>query len=487
MTEYWNEQNNPLENTPAQETAPAMPEQMPIETQAVEQPAEPIAEPQPKLYTVPQQPENDPASAQPHTTAFPPYDADVAARTQAQAYAQTYPQSPYARQTPNYYTTAPEGGKKKHKKRGHGALLVISCIVLSLVCGFAGAYAANRWFPPEQAQSGGSSLIEAPLHTDTATASGLPSLSAVITTTKDSVVEITTESVSTSSFFGQFVTEGAGSGVVARADGYIVTNNHVVSGATNIKVTLTNGEVYAATLIGTDSKTDLAVIKIEASGLTPAVFGNSADVAVGDYVIAIGNPLGSLGGTVTDGIVSALDREILVQGQSMTLLQTSAAINPGNSGGGLFNIYGELVGIVNAKPTDSAAGSDSSIDGLGFAIPVDTVKDVVNELIDNGYVTGRAAMGVKVLEIADNQTAYQYGVERYGVYIVEINPGSGAEKAGLEVGDCIVSINDKLVETTSDVTSELDNFSVGDTITLQVIRDRRIVTAQVVLGESVPG
>ncbi|MEG2083183.1 MAG: trypsin-like peptidase domain-containing protein, partial [Oscillospiraceae bacterium] len=248
---------------------------------------------------------------------------------------------------------------------------------------------------------------------------------------------------------------------------------------------MTNGKQYDATLVGADAKTDLAVLKIDESGLTPAVMGNSNDVKVGDTVIAIGNPLGSLGGTVTDGIISALDREIQVLGQMMTLLQTNAAVNPGNSGGGLFNAYGELVGIVNAKPASDTGGA-SSIEGLGFAIPVDTVKEVAGQLIDSGYVTGRVMMGVSVLEISDQATARQYNVDRFGVYIVSITDGLGADKAGLKVGDCILSINDNVVEQTADVTKVLDEVNVGDRVAVQIIRNGKLMNFNVELSEYVP-
>jgi serine protease Do len=192
-----------------------------------------------------------------------------------------------------------------------------------------------------------------------------------------------------------------------------------------IEVTLNNGDVYAASLIATDSKTDLAVIKIETTGLTAAILGDSDALVVGEDAIAIGNPLGELGGTVTNGIISALDREVTVEGQKMNLLQTNAAINPGNSGGGLFNAKGELIGIVSAK----SSGTD--IEGLGFAIPVNDVKEVVVQLIEKGYVAGRPALGVSVIDINSIQLAMQYGVSQYGVYIAEVLEDSAAEKAGL--------------------------------------------------------
>ena len=174
------------------------------------------------------------------------------------------------------------------------------------------------------------------------------SISDVAAVASNSVVEITTETVMMGTRMGQFVSEGAGSGVIITSDGYILTNNHVIDGASKITVRLKDGTSYNGVVVGLDEKTDLAVIKVDASDLQPAVFGDSSSLTVGETAVAIGNPLGQLGGTVTSGIISALDREISIDGETMTLLQTSAAINPGNSGGGLFNSYGELIGIVNA-------------------------------------------------------------------------------------------------------------------------------------------
>ena len=199
------------------------------------------------------------------------------------------------------------------------------------------------------------------------------SIAQVVELVADTVVEITTTNVVTDRFYGQYVTSGAGSGVIITENGYIVTNYHVIEGAKTITVRLTNGSEFSARVMGTDPNTDIALLKIDAQGLPAAVLGNSADLVVGQEVVAIGNPLGSLGGTVTDGIISALDRTVVIDGHQMTLMQTNAAINPGNSGGGLFNRAGELIGIVNAKQ------SDTGIEGLGFAIPVDIVwKSIEN-------------------------------------------------------------------------------------------------------------
>lgn len=292
-----------------------------------------------------------------------------------------------------------------------------------------------------------------------------------------SVVEIQTEMVTNGSFLQQYVQTGAGSGIIISQDGYIVTNNHVIEDATSITVRTSDGTSYSAQLVGTDSRTDIAVLKIDATGLQPATFGNSDNLNVGDTAIAIGNPLGELGGTVTNGIISALDRTIVLDNEEMTLLQTNAAINPGNSGGGLFNSRGELIGMVVAK----SSGED--IEGLGFAIPSNLVSQVAQELINNGYVTGRPALGVTVVNITSSQLAMQYGVNSLGVYISEVSSGSAAEQAGLQVGDRIISVDDRVVESYTDLSSILDDHAVGDTIEILVGRNGTTVTVSLTLQE----
>ena len=295
--------------------------------------------------------------------------------------------------------------------------------------------------------------------------------------TQNSVVEIRTESVVNGFFLTQYVTEGAGSGVIISEDGYIVTNNHVIDGANTVKVTLHDGSTYDAEIIASDPKMDIGVIRIEAEGLQPAVMGDSDQISVGEPVVAVGNPLGQLGGTVTDGIVSALDREITLSNEKHNLMQTNAAINPGNSGGGLFNAKGELIGIVVAK----SAGSD--IEGLGFAIPVNDAKVVIQELINKGYVGGRVSLGVSVLDLSDPNLAAQYGYKAPGIYIQDIVEHSSADEAGLHAGDCFISINDIAIESLVDITSILNESSVGDTLSVRVKRNRQIIEIPVVLKE----
>ena len=289
----------------------------------------------------------------------------------------------------------------------------------------------------------------------------------------DSVVEIYTETVVSSGRMGQFVTEGAGSGVIVSSDGYIITNNHVIDGARRITVLLRNGNEYEATLIGRDSKSDLAVIKINTSELQPAIYGNSDSLLIGELAVAIGNPLGQLGGSVTEGIISALSRNIDIDGEMMTLLQTSAAVNPGNSGGGLFNCHGELIGVVNAK----SSGSD--IEGIGFAIPVNTVKTIAENIIQYGYVPGRIDFGAVLIDVTDSWTAMMYRVPTTGVYVSQADTDSG-----LMTGDRIVSINGVEINYSSDVKSLLDLYKVGDTLSIIVSRNGRNTTVEHTLKQA---
>ena len=354
--------------------------------------------------------------------------------------------------------------EREHGKRKYLMLILFAIILFSLLAGVTGVLVGSSIARNQAVTTRASEntvIFQSVSRTDSMgqaiTSMSLPDIAE---TTKDSVVEITTETVSGSSRMRQFVVEGAGSAVVITSDGYIVTNNHVIEDATSIKVRLTSGESYDATLIGKDSQTDLAVIKINASNLTPAVFGNSSELKVGDLAVVIGNPLGELGGTVTDGIVGALDREITIDGETMTLLQTNAAINPGNSGGGMFNVKAELVGIVNAKT------SGSGIEGLGFVIPIDTAKAIISNLIENGYVSGRPWLGVELLDITDVATAMYYRVSQLGVYVAQ-----SGNNGDLMVGDLILKLNEQEVSSSADIKSILSNYAIGDQITVQVYRD----------------
>ncbi|MBP0985747.1 MAG: trypsin-like peptidase domain-containing protein [Oscillospiraceae bacterium] len=371
--------------------------------------------------------------------------------------------------------TAPKARtQRKRKPLGRGWLVAL-CILLSLASGFGGAWAYNKFFAKEPVVI--TTVKETTTTNQTIVSSQNVDLSDVIAAAKESVVEITTEIVKTGSFFSQSISQGAGSGVIIDSDGYIATCYHVIDGASSVTVTLPDGTLYPAKVYGYDADNDVAVVKIEASGLPVAVLADSSKLKVGENVFAIGNPLGSLGGTVTDGIVSALDREVEVEGQEMTLLQTSAAVNHVNSGGGLFNAKGELIGIVNAK----SAGED--VEGLGFAIPSNIVLEVITKIMSEGgtVVSSTPVMGVTIQSIYDEQTAKQYNLTRYGVYIVNVEPGYGAEKAGLKAWDCIVSVDNIAISQNDDLTSLLKKHKAGDVISVQIIRGNRLMTLDVEL------
>lgn len=292
------------------------------------------------------------------------------------------------------------------------------------------------------------------------------SVSEVVELVANSVVEITTSQVQTDLFFNSYVTDGAGSGVLigenqAAGLSYIITNQHVIDEADQTVVRLTDGSEYTAQIVCSDADVDIAVLTIPATGLSYATMGSSASLKVGEEVVAIGNPLGELGGTVTNGIISALDRKLIVDGHAMTLLQTNAAINPGNSGGGLFNMAGELIGIVNAKQ------ADTGIEGLGFAIPIDVAWAAANDMLQYGYVTGKLSLGFSVVAHSE-AFQMQQGNRRYtfdaGVYIKESN------LASLSYYDKIVSINGSAVENIGDFYTLVHELNKGDIMTMVVSR-----------------
>ena len=275
---------------------------------------------------------------------------------------------------------------------------------------------------------------------------------------------------------------GSGSGVILTEDGYIATCAHVVEGAKTVKVTLNDDTTYDATIVGTDDKNDIAIIKIDATGLTPAIVGDSTTLTVGSEVIAIGNPLGELRGTATAGIISATNRTIEVEGQAMTLIQTDAAISPGNSGGGLFDATGKLIGIVNAKVSDSRA------EGLGFAIPVNSVLDEISDLLNYGYVTGRPYLGVSTQDVTlrSRNRMWYYSDGTRCVLVEKVVSGSAAEKAGIQAGDLILKLEDKAISSGDELSSAIGNYKPGDTVTLTLQRDGEELTVEVTFGEYMP-
>ena len=396
--------------------------------------------------------------------------------------------------TPPVHPVQPQDAqppKKKKKFNGKRVARSAVALVLAAAMGFAGGFVGAKFggsgkvviqqvAPPSTADSASASDSSI-----TAASSSGSSLTTeqVADLVSPSVVVITTEQVVYSqwSWYGQNQVEsGAGSGVIISSDGYILTCAHVVDGASTITVTIGDKD-YTATLVGEDTTSDIAVIKIDADGLTPATVGNSDSLKVGQSVMAVGNPLGELGGTVTGGMISALNRSVTIQGSSsvntMSLIQMDASVSPGNSGGGLFNMNGELVGIVNAK------SSSSDAEGLGFAIPINDAIKVAQELLENGYVTGRPYLGITYLAVTDAPTAAQLGVNAYGVYVVEVVKGGPAEKAGLQAGDRIVSVDGTEIASKDDLGTLMQKHAAGDTLSITIARDGQMQTVNVTLGE----
>ena len=285
--------------------------------------------------------------------------------------------------------------------------------------------------------------------------------------------------VKTSAYGQEYSGYSTGSGFFLTENGYVVTNAHVVEGASDITVTTFSGENMAAKLVGTDATNDVAVLKVEGEGLPAVTIGSSEDLIVGDQVVAIGNPLGELTSTMTVGYVSGKNRDVTTEGNTINMIQTDAAINSGNSGGPLFNMKGEVVGITTAKYSGASA-SGATIEGIGFAIPIDDVIGMVGDLKDYGYVTG-AYLGVMVTNL-DAQTAGLYRLP-VGAYIIEITPGYCAEKAGLEAGDIIVALGGYDVDNVTDLTRALRKYKAGDTTQITVFRRGAEVVLTITLDE----
>ena len=381
------------------------------------------------------------------------------------------------------------GGMKPPKRKKNGAAkvvaLVLACTLAGGSAGVGGAYLYQRFSPqpappvPDHSTTlyeGDRPQVETVLNSN----SGQPmSPEQLYAANLASCVGITVNT--TVNIFGQTSTSAAsGSGFVLSQDGYIATNYHVIeeaaeddTGAVTIEVSFANGDKYDARLIGGEKDNDVAVIKIDADDLTPVTLGDSSKLVVGEKVYAIGNPLGELTYSLTDGLVSALDRLITTgeNGDTTTLnvLQTNCAINPGNSGGPLFDSYGNVIGITTAKYTQSSSGV--SAEGLGFALPINDVKNILADLISHGYVTGKPYMGVQVMDVSSE--AQRYGITA-GAAVSYVAEGSCAQKAGLQANDIITAIDDTAIDSSSALTAALSTgYKAGDTATLTVIRNQQ--------------
>lgn len=301
----------------------------------------------------------------------------------------------------------------------------------------------------------------------------------------NAVVAISNEGTTTNVFGQTSATASSGSGMIISKDGYILTNNHVTENAQTLTVTMTDGSEYPAEIIGADSENDVALIKIDATDLPTVSIGNSDDIIVGEQVCAIGNPLGELTNTLTVGYVSALDREIYESSSAViSMFQTDCAINSGNSGGPIFDMNGNVIGITTAKYSTASMMSSASIEGIGFCIPINDAMDIVNDLLEYGYVRGRASLGITCMNISSTVTQY-YNLPT-GVYVSSVNPGSAAEQTGLKEGDIILSLDGQETQTVSSLKMLLKNYTPGNTLPMEVYRGEtgQIESMTITLDES---
>ena len=295
---------------------------------------------------------------------------------------------------------------------------------------------------------------------------------------RDSVVAIAS-TVQTSSLYGPATGTSSGSGFIWSEDGYVVTNYHVIQNATDVQVITYDNMEYPATIVGYDAANDIAVLKVEAEGLSAAPIGSSAQMNIGDMVAAIGNPLGTLASTQTIGYVSGINREVTTDNATISMIQTDCAINPGNSGGPLFNMQGQVIGVTTAKYSGTT-NSGATIEGIGFAIPIDDVVPIINDLIEYGYVTG-AYMGVTAMD-TDAESAAKFGLPT-GAYIVSVEEGGAAAKAGIQPKDIVIDLGGTTIRNRTDLTRALRNYKAGDTTTVTVIRSGKEVALEITLDE----
>ena len=393
------------------------------------------------------------------------------------------------------YTPEPP---KKEKRKG---ISVIAVIAIALCCSIAGGVAgafgysmlqtqpevttSSRGEKPElQSQKDNTNMLEgmrenAEIDITKIDTSKLLTPAEVYAKNVNSTVGITT-SITTNYWGFQSTSAASGSGFIISNDGYILTNFHVIESSNSITVSLYNGTEYDADLIGYDESNDIAILKVDANDLTPVILGDSDTLNVGDPVVAIGNPLGELTFSLTSGAVSAKDRTVTMSnGITMELIQTDCAINSGNSGGALFNLYGEVVGITNAKYSSSSSGA--SIDNIGFAIPLNDVRKIVDSIIEKGYIS-KPFIGVSVTDVGEESLMYGMPAGASVRTVVEDSP---AQQGGLKAGDIITHVNGNEISSSSDLIDIISNCEVGDQLTLTVFRRNQSLDLKITVGEQI--
>ena len=359
--------------------------------------------------------------------------------------------------------------------------LLLSCAVIGGAAGYGGAALSKSGKTTIQQSDRTATQVTVKKVTDHT----LMSSAEVYASAVNSVVSINCSAVSTNIFGQRVESASSGSGFVITQDGYIVTNHHVISGALVISVLTNDNREFEAALVGSDEMSDLAVLKIDARGLQAAEFGDSSKLRVGDSVVAIGDPLGvQLRGTMTNGIISAINRDLTVGDRTMTLIQTNAALNNGNSGGPLINCYGQVIGINTVKMSSYYTAS-ATVEGLGFAIPISVAKPIIDELIENGYVAGRPAIGIS----GDSLPTYYRAYYRLpdGVYVTSVNDGSDAKAKGIREGDIVTAINGEVISSIDDLNTIKNQYAAGDEVTLTIYRSGAYYEVTVTLVDQATG
>ena len=401
---------------------------------------------------------------------------------------QTYAYSFDGRQPSQQPSQPQQPQKKKGGKAGKIAALLLACALVGGGSGFGAAALMQKntasAAQPAAASSEASVMLESKRQAAALTVASVDtgkalSASEIYAQNVNSTVGITT-SITTNYFGYQTTAAAAGSGFILTQDGYILTNYHVVESSSTITVTTYDGTSYDAKLVGYDESNDIAVLKIDAADLVPVVLGDSDTLNVGDSVVAIGNPLGELTFSLTTGSVSALDRPVTFStGTTMNLIQTDCAINSGNSGGALFNMYGEVIGITNAKYSSSSSSSEASIDNIGFAIPIDQVRSIFESIITNGYIV-KPYIGVTISDVsAESQS---YGLPE-GAAIRSVTENGPAAEAGLQTGDIVTAVNGEAISNSSDLKKYVQAAAAGDEMELTVYRQGQTLTLTITIGE----
>ena len=382
---------------------------------------------------------------------------------------------------------------KKEKKHGLTAgrviALLLCCALIGGLAGVGGAAVMTRRSsqPVTYIGGGGGETVvyqgsreDTVLNVSEVDTSKLMTAAEVYASNVNSTVGITT-SITTNYFGYQSTAAASGSGFIITEDGYSITNYHVIENSNSVTVTMYDGTSFDAVVVGYDEKNDLAVLKVNATGLTPVVLGDSDNLNVGDSVVAIGNPLGELTFSLTAGAVSALNREVTLSNTvTMNLIQTDCAINSGNSGGALFNMYGEVIGITNAKYSGSGSTTSASIDNIGFAIPINSVRDLVKQIIEKGYET-KPYIGVKVSTVSED--AKNYGIPA-GASVQNVTENAPAAKAGLQVNDIITSANGQPISSSTDLVNVVSALKPGSDLELTVYRSGETITLTIKVGET---